>query len=309
MVFPTNRIRKPLGFIALFALFLLPLGANALPTHSGDIDENGTRDILDITCYANAALAIMQGASAPSCQALSTEEVDLQCNGSMDVTDVQRSILLTLYGITGDGEIESLLVAKDPDLDLVHNGCDEDDDNDSFPDVCEVDQGTSPIDPASIPTTPNACTCPGGCEIDDVCFADGSFSPDTPCLICSSATDPNGWSSQDGASCDDGDACTVVDTCAGGACEGSVPLTCGGGGECEGSTCIPEVGCVVLPLNGGLCDDGDACTSTSTCEDGSCLGVDPVDCTDDDPCTTEECDSTLGCLYPAAASGTPWDDG
>ena len=147
--------------LAAVMVSMLTLGASAaplLPLHTGDINNDGARDVSDISCYTAAALANAQGAPNPACQAFSDADVDLQCDGSIDITDVQRSILIVLYSLTGDATVENLLRLRDPDFDLWHNGCDDDDDGDGFPDVCETNFGTDPLDPSSIPSDPNACT-------------------------------------------------------------------------------------------------------------------------------------------------------
>ena len=145
-------------------------------------------------------------------------------DGNIDVTDVQRAILIVLYTITGDNEIEGLLGLQDPDLDLIHNSCDIDDDNDTFADLCEVNQGTDPLNASNFPADSDACNCPGGCDDGNACSVDICDTDSGTCV-----------SVAGGTVCDDGDSCTDGDYCDG-------LIVCR------------------APQN---CDDGNACTTDS----------------------------------------------
>lgn len=304
------RLCNPCGTKALLvSLLFVPFLAFGLPSNSGDIDGNDTRNISDVSCFATATLASLENNPAPDCQEGPLASVDMQCNGGLDVTDVQRSILVTLYGLTGDAEIEGLLQKKDADLDLVHDDCDPDDDNDTFPDLCEIDNGTLPLDASSVPTAINPCTCPDACDIDGECYPEGASNPDNPCMVCNTIDAPTSWSAASGSSCNDGDLCTTDDVCAAGTCIGGPPAVCGAGGQCDASTCIPSVGCILTPLDGLGCDDNDACTETSTCQLGFCVGADPVTCDDGNACTVEACLSDTGCNFQTAPDASPCDDG
>ncbi|MGM0575348.1 MAG: hypothetical protein ACQEXJ_06430, partial [Myxococcota bacterium] len=61
----------------------------------------------------------------------------------------------------------------------------------------------------------------GACWIDGQCAEMGQTHPESPCLACDPATDPEGWTAEeDFAACDDGSAATVGDWCYAGACGG-----------------------------------------------------------------------------------------
>ncbi|MGM0578259.1 MAG: hypothetical protein ACQEXJ_21225 [Myxococcota bacterium] len=150
-----------------------------------------------------------------------------------------------------------------------------------------------------------------------------------------------------GTACEDGDPCTAGDTCRGGECvpgddqgcacdedadcaafeDGNLcngTLVCDGGTcrvnpatvvacpvdptGCVPEVCDPETGqCVADPApEGAPCNDGDPCTVDDRCSGGVCAGT-LMDCTDDNPCTEDVCDSALGCLHLDAAG--PCDDG
>jgi hypothetical protein len=51
------------------------------------------------------------------------------------------------------------------------------------------------------------------------------------------------------------------------------------------------------PVNGGACDDGDACTHTDVCKQGICQGTSYASkCSDGKSCTKDLCDGKGGCL-------------
>ncbi len=63
--------------------------------------------------------------------------------------------------------------------------------------------------------------------------------------------------------------------------------------------------------NGFPCDDDDACTQIDSCQQGSCVGADPVECTSTDPCLSAgTCDPAAGtCSDPEPVDGGSCDDG
>ena len=117
----------------------------------------------------------------------------------------------------------------------------------------------------------------------------------------------------------DGFPCTI-DACAGGVCVHTVATdSCLTGGQCwsagQASPTDPCWNCQPLvlpsgwsPANGGTCDDGNPCTLTATCENGTCVGSSPAPCDDSDPCTTDACAPKSGCVH-AATTGGSCEDG
>ena len=66
---------------------------------------------------------------------------------------------------------------------------------------------------------------------------------------------------------------------------------------CLVNGCNPANGvCQLLPDDSRCDDDGDACTAEKCGTDGVCQAAD-MDCDDDNPCTTDSCDSEKGCSY------------
>lgn len=152
-----------------------------------------------------------------------------------------------------------------------------------------------------------ACTINDGhCRIDDQCYAYEDANTDTQCMICDPLKSTTEWTPTHNNLCDDGDPCTTYDVCSEGLCGGEdVEAGCTMDDECEQrnihscvvATCnVSACACVTdpIPLIGSACDDGDVCTEAGVCSDGECAST-PVNCNDDNPCTTDTCNDT-GCI-------------
>lgn len=99
----------------------------------------------------------------------------------------------------------------------------------------------------------------------------------------------------DDSFCDDGDPCTLGDSCLNGICKG-LPLSCPPSDACNLSACDPAQGiCTSTPVE-GACDDKNLCTTGDTCSQGGCGGS-PVDCDDANPCSSDSCDVSQGCIH------------
>jgi WD40 repeat protein len=100
--------------------------------------------------------------------------------------------------------------------------------------------------------------------------------------------------------CADGVCCNTA--CNAGACDACSIAT----GAAADGTCAP--------LNGPVCDDGDSCTQTDTCQAGACVGTNPVTdgtgCDDANSCTqTDTCQSGACTGTNPVTDGTGCDDG
>ncbi len=161
--------------------------------------------------------------------------------------------------------------------------------------------------------------CATGHCVDGVCCATAcGGGVTTDCVACSvaagSTTDGSCEPVADGASCDDLDACTGTDSCDAGACVGADPVVCTALDDCHDvGTCDPETGVCSHPHlpDGAPCDDGDGCTQTDACDDGVCVGADPVVCAALDDCHLPgTCNGETGlCNHPHEADGASCDDG
>jgi uncharacterized repeat protein (TIGR01451 family) len=108
----------------------------------------------------------------------------------------------------------------------------------------------------------------------------------------------------DGKSCIATDRCLTGSTCLAGACQGGAPVTCPApSNPCQKASCDSQVGCrFVADKEGQSCDDGDVCTSGTTCMAGECMGGVTMTCSS--LCSTVMCDPLLGCGSCAADGGT-----
>jgi hypothetical protein len=102
----------------------------------------------------------------------------------------------------------------------------------------------------------------GNCLVGTCVEADGS---------CMAATAP------DDTRCDDADACTTIDICTGGACDGAAVDCSAMTDMCNVGMCSAADGtCGTTPLaDDTMCDDMDASTTGDVCTAGVCAGTVP----------------------------------
>lgn len=175
------------------------------------------------------------------------------------------------------------------------------------------------------PCTENVCTDTGGCSYPPVAGACDDGNPCTvgdQCQVADCVGTPVSCDCQEDADCavlEDGDLCNGTLVCD----KASLPYQCrveagtvvscpaaeGLGAICLQPFCAAESGsCSFLPANDGLlCDDGDACTTSSLCGDGLCGGGEAVNCNDGNSCTDDSCDADAGCMHTPNAA--PCNDG
>ena len=152
---------------------------------------------------------------------------------------------------------------------------------------------------------PNQAPCSDGnaCTAADVCDSGScGAGDDLDCDDQNPCTD-DACDSQTGCvhvnnvlPCDDDDACTLADTCATGACVGGPDLDCDDQNLCTNDDCDAEDGCV-YQFNVEPCNDNDPCTVTDACDGGSCSGAGDLDCDDNVVCTTDSCETGVGCKH------------
>ena len=137
------------------------------------------------------------------------------------------------------------------------------------------------------------CKKNSDCSDGDPCTVDRCIKPGRTCRNIPVAN---------GQSCNDGNACTIGDACQSGVCTGA-PSACTATDQCHvAGTCDPSTGaCSDPPAPDGVdCNDRDLCTTTDTCQDGACVGDNPVVCTPIDEChLAGTCSSNTGlCSHP-----------
>ena len=107
--------------LCLSALFTAPAFAEGCLDPVGDINANGTTDVVDVQCGIVTSLYVLGGDEGPPPQCLEVllSEVDLNCSGSVNVTDV---LLLIQLGL-------------ELDLNVTIDG-----NGDGCPDACQADE-------------------------------------------------------------------------------------------------------------------------------------------------------------------------
>ena len=115
-------------------------------------------------------------------------------------------------------------------------------------------------------------------------------------------TDPDGTIGEAcfrNADCNDFCFCNGTELCRGGFCvPGDAP--CEDDFECTFRACDEDANtCGDLELRDEVCDDGNICTGAEVCDQvlGCVEGI-PLNCSDGDSCTGDQCDTELGCLNP-----------
>ncbi len=149
--------------------------------------------------------------------------------------------------------------------------------------------------------TPNTVPCDDGdaCTDGDAC-SDGGCVGGTPICECTVDSDCP----------DDGNACTAPAVCTDNSCVAAVVVCDPPSAPCLAAQCDPGTGlCLDVPdAEGAACDDGDACTTATTCVSGVCSGI-TILCDDDNPCTDDACVAGAGCEHTNNAATQPCYDG
>jgi MYXO-CTERM domain-containing protein len=152
----------------------------------------------------------------------------------------------------------------------------------------------------------NACTegdsCASGtcsgtavvCNDNNPCTED-TCDPDTGCKFTNLG---------EGVECNDGNDCSTGDRCTNGGVQGAV-RTClaTGGRSCnDNNPCTQDyladcsdTDCTFEPITGS-CSTGNLCLVGESCNGGTCGGGTEINCDDENPCTLDTCDPSVGCV-------------
>src|SRR5439155_355045 len=139
------------------------------------------------------------------------------------------------------------------------------------------------------------------CNASDACHDMGTCDPSTG--ECSNPPVMNG------TICKNGKARVETERSQSGAWEGSNQISCNTSDACHDmGTCDPSTGeCSNPPvMNGTICNDGNECTQTDTCQSGACEGSTLIRCNASDAChDMGTCDPSTGeCSNPPVMNGT-----
>ena len=154
---------------------------------------------------------------------------------------------------------------------------------------CQFEPNDAPCNDLSACTTQDTCgggLCAGTaitCDDGNDCTAD-SCAPQSGCVFADTID-----------ACDDDNACTDADACAGGSCSGAA-IKCADGEPCTDDSCHKLSGCVFTD-NDAPCNDDSACTVSDTCAGGVCADASELACNDQNACTTDSCDPSVGCVF------------
>ncbi|MDI7269166.1 MAG: hypothetical protein QME96_14345, partial [Myxococcota bacterium] len=152
-------------------------------------------------------------------------------------------------------------------------------------------------------------TCQGTCR-SGACLGGVNCDDEDPCTI-ESCDELTGCvapiAAPDGTPCPDGDVCNGEEICGSAACMEGRPLDCDDDNPCSMDNCDAIDGCVYGPEpDGTTCSTATICAGS--CAGGACTGGIPVDCADDNPCTTDQCDETTFMCTNIPRPGRSCDD-
>ena len=265
--------------VVLFALMAVtPLYAECLDP-PGDITADGNTNVVDVQCEIITTLWQLSlnsdpTASAPDCLGVSAEQADVDCTDGINVTDA----VLVIYW--------SLETALSAEIDANSNGC---------PDACDGPPDTWTCD-LDYYGTEDGCDCncgaydpdcdgPPETEVFGCANGDTNFLSDVSCNdpLCTDWTcDLSYYDAEDGCDCE----CGIYDP------------------DCDGPPNTEIYGC----SNPATYLFAISCTQDGTCSPNP----DPcgqVDCDDNNACTTDSCDPSMGCINAPTAEGSTCDDG
>ncbi|HRI72572.1 MAG TPA: hypothetical protein PK156_50395, partial [Polyangium sp.] len=146
----------------------------------------------------------------------------------------------------------------------------------------------------------NICCTVSACPTPDQCHLAGTCQAGTG--VCSNPSKP------DGTTCTDGNACTATDTCQAGSCVSGNAVVCMAQDQCHvPGVCNTTSGICTNPIKPNMtaCNDNNACTQTDACQNGTCVGTNPLTCTASDQChVAGTCDPMTGvCSNPNKVNG------
>jgi hypothetical protein len=162
-------------------------------------------------------------------------------------------------------------------------------------DSCVISGGVGVCSHTNLPAN-TACASDGNPCTNDVCKANG---------VCDHKNLADGTTCQAGGS--DGDNCTD-DICINTACTHPAK-NCADTDPCTDDICNPSDGtCSNPPKGDGASCNTDACHTAGTCTGGTCSPGSVITCPhDSNPCTSDLCEASLGCINDPKHDNAPCD--
>jgi len=187
-------------------------------------------------------------------------------------------------------------------------------------DMCDANGQQAHVPVAAGTSCADNTVCNGAetCNATGTCVAGTpvALSDGNPCTVdsCNATTGAVAHTNAPaGSSCSDANACNGAETCnASGSCLAGVPPTLNDGNPCTVDTCSTGLGVTHTPVASGTsCADGNACNGAETCSAvGVCASGTPPIVNDNNPCTTDVCNTSTGAITHAlVAPGTSCSDG
>ena len=174
-------------------------------------------------------------------------------------------------------------------------------------DGCNPQKGCTYLPIGGPCTDGTACTSGDAC-VSGICVGVKLDCADAnPCTV--DACDAKAGCTHDGTvtentGCVDASACTLGDTCKGGACQSGTTITCNDKNPCTDDKCDSVSGICKHAFNTVACSNGTACTTDAKCTQGLCKGVQiencckfNENCDDANPCTIDACTTKKACSY------------
>ena len=309
-----NRFLRTLLFISLTAFVgvITPLSeAQAICLDPpGDATASGITNVVDVQCYILTVLHALtiQGSgsnedpndNAPACLEVTVEDSDVNCDGNLDVVDVQLGILHALdeplsglLDANGDQCVDACVSDADSDNDGVadaddlfpNNFCESSDaDGDGIGDNADPDDDNDGVDD---PVQTSACNDNVGCT-DDLC---------DPVTLCSFV--PNNANCDNGLFCDGTETWDATLDCQ----AGTAPST-DDGVACTVDGCDENNDVIINSPNDENCDNGlfcdgaETCDATLDCQPGTAPTAD-----DGIGCTDDSCDEVNDVIVNAVNDG------
>jgi len=106
-----------------------------------------------------------------------------------------------------------------------------------------------------------------------------------------------------------GAACVHDSECDSGICANGACCSTRCSGECMGCDIAGSLGQCVPAPDGYWCPDFDKCDGNETCQNGVCTDSPDLSCDDNNACTADSCNPSVGCVHTPVGTGTSCSDG